>query len=46
MEGDDGFVVPKELAPPYRGWISSFAEGKSLGLCANQLAPTLTLTVA
>ena len=43
MEGGDDFVVPKELAPPYQGWISSFAEGKSLALCVHQLALTLTL---
>ena len=46
MEGGDDFVVPKELAPPYQGWISSFAEGKSLALCVHQLALTLTLALA
>jgi hypothetical protein len=35
-DGGDDFVVPKELAPPYQGWISSFAEGKSLALCVSQ----------
>ena len=36
LDDDEGDMVPKELAPPYRGWISSFAEGKSMGLCVTQ----------
>ena len=41
----DPIPNPNPTPNPYKGWISSFAEGKSLGLCVDQPAPTLTLTL-